>query len=144
MSGQSSIASPPASAALPSSGGEAESPEVQRLRAQHEDLEKLYLALMEDHQILKAGREDSQNEKEELAKEVERLRAEKQSDLASGAEAALKVEVTALKDRLRKSEDHLAELESEVERMTALDKETSTKVSDSLRCMSGYPQAEPK
>ncbi|PWN22323.1 hypothetical protein BCV69DRAFT_140680 [Microstroma glucosiphilum] len=64
MSGQSSIASPPASAVAPSSGGETEGPELQRLRAQHTDLEKLYLALMEDHQTLKAGQEDTQNEKE--------------------------------------------------------------------------------
>lgn len=101
---------------------------ITALRKEKDELHSAYLSLIEQHDSLKASHEDSQTEKHELNKEIERLHEEAQRSKATGAEAVLKGEVESLKTQLRKSEDGLAEAELEMDRLTKIESDLSKKV----------------
>ncbi|CAO1614456.1 unnamed protein product [Sympodiomycopsis kandeliae] len=95
-----------------------------------DELQAIYLALVAEHQSLKASHEDSHTEKHELNKEIERLQEEAQRSKAHSGQAVLKAEVESIKGQLRKSEDNLAEAETEVERLSKIEADLSRKIAD--------------
>lgn len=93
------------------------------------EIEKAYLALADEHQSFKNAQDDLVAERRELQKEIARLQESAQREKASGADAILREDVEKLRVQLRKSEDDLAEAESEVERLSSSQKELNKKAS---------------
>ncbi|PWN36690.1 uncharacterized protein FA14DRAFT_159102 [Meira miltonrushii] len=83
------------------------------------EMERVYAALLDENRILKNSLEDAQAEKEETAKEHTRFREEVERDRNVQADVLMRQEIERLKASLRRSEDNLAEAESEVERLNA-------------------------
>lgn len=102
--------------------------QLEQSRKEHQELQRTYLALVDQHQSLKGSHEDAQTEQHELNKEIERLHEEAERRKTSGGEALLRGEVENLKAQLRKSEDNLAEAENEVERLTKVETDLNKKV----------------
>lgn len=97
-----------------------------------QEAERAYTSLVEESQTLRSAHEDLTLERDELQKEIDRLKEEAHRQKTSGADVMLKGELDQLRSQLRKSEDHLAEAESEVERLTTTEKDLSKKVRE--RC----------
>jgi len=93
-------------------------------------LERLYLELLESHKTLQATLDDSVAEKEEVTKELSRFREEVQRDRNTQADVLMRQEIERLKEKLRKSEDNLAEAEMEVERLGGVMAELTRKTDD--------------
>lgn len=100
-----------------------------RLLDEKAALEKSYLDLMEANRTLTANVEDTTAERDEAKLELTNLRDEVEASKKDGTEALLRADVQRLKAELRRSEDNLAEAESEVERMAKAAAESTRKVS---------------
>lgn len=96
-------------------------------------LEKMYMDLLESHKSLQGTLDDSLAEKEETAKELSHFREEVERDRNTQADVLMRQEIERLKERLRKSEDNLAEAEMEVERLGGLMGEMTRKTEDLQR-----------
>lgn len=101
-----------------------------KLRSEKEAIEKLYLELMESHRTLQANFEDKETERSEAVKELARYREEIEEKRQLQADVLMRQDIERLKEELRRSEDNLAEAESEVERLTTLSEEVTRKNED--------------
>lgn len=101
-----------------------------RLRSDKLELERLYLALMEEHQTLKGSHEEAQAGRDELRRDLDLAIAEKEKSKAATVDVVYKGEIVNLQAQLRKSEDRLAEAETEVRRLTLAGQESNKKISD--------------
>lgn len=96
-------------------------------------MEKLYLELLENHKSLQAFLDDTVTEKDEATKELARFKEEVERDRNTQADVLMRQEIERLKERLRKSEDNLAEAEMEVERLGGLVGEMTRKTDELQR-----------
>ncbi|CAO1638164.1 unnamed protein product [Parajaminaea phylloscopi] len=101
-----------------------------RAKRTAEEMEQRYVALMGEHQQLTDSHEDVVGERDELQKEISRLQESAHREKTSGTDALLREEVDRLRSQLRKSEDHLAETEGEVERLSATEKDLNKKITE--------------
>ncbi|GAK67054.1 HOOK-domain-containing protein [Moesziomyces antarcticus] len=104
--------------------------ELDTLRAEKDDIEKTYLVLLETHrsvtnefQDLKAERDDLNAKHEEYKKRFEEERNEQ-------ADVLLHQQIEKLKAELRRSEDALAELESDNEKLIQAAQDSKRKIDE--------------
>lgn len=94
------------------------------------EMERTYLSLADSHATLKTAHEDLQSERDALTAELIQLRSERTRSQTFGVDAVLRDELDSLRSQLRKSENQLAEAEAEVERLSAVQKDQTKKLTD--------------
>lgn len=115
----------PKSAADTEEAGDVSAVSAPEVRSSHTD--DAYYALVQQFDSLKDSHADLKTEKEQLQHELELLQ-EAQGQRSRPDEALLQ-ELDGLRAQLRKSEDSLAEVEAELERRKAMEKDLNKRVS---------------
>lgn len=105
----------------------------EKLEEDEARMEKLFEELTERHTKLQLTHQESIAEKQELTRELNRYKEEVEQSRNLQADVLMRQEMERLKDRLRKSEDNLAEAEVEVERLGKLTSEMTKKTEELQR-----------
>lgn len=104
---------------------------LEAARAEKETLEKVYMQLLEEHRTLQTAHEDMRAEKDDAVRDLAQVRAKADDAREAHMDVLMRQDIERLKGELRRSEDNLAEAESEVERLGNVMGEMTRKVSAS-------------
>ncbi|KAI0057107.1 HOOK-domain-containing protein [Artomyces pyxidatus] len=94
--------------------------ERSRILSEKETLEKVYQALLEEHRTLQTNFDDIVSEKDEALARAREIQREADGRRNDKADVMMRAEIDRLRGDLQKSEDNLAQAESDLDKQTAL------------------------
>ncbi len=104
--------------------------ELEAVQLQKDDVDKSYLLLLEAHRELKNQFQDLQTEKEELATAHEAQKKLVEQESTGQADVLMQQEIDRLKNDLRRSEDALAELETDNDKLLQSSEEAKRRIEE--------------
>ncbi|PWN51409.1 hypothetical protein IE53DRAFT_51455 [Violaceomyces palustris] len=103
--------------------------QARKLAEEKATLEKVYMQLLEDQRALQTSLDDAVVEKNEAVNDLESYKRQVEESRNEQADALMRQEIERLKLELRRSEDNLAEVENENERLISANEDMKRKVS---------------
>lgn len=104
--------------------------ELDTLRAEKDDIEKTYLVLLETHRSVTSEFQDLKAERDELTAKHQEYKKRVEEERNEQADVLLHQQIEKLKAELRRSEDALAELESDNEKLIQAAQDSKRKIDE--------------